>query len=310
MALLDVQGSRRIAPRQMPPWEKALLERSKALNDMYNLGGSAPPGSGAGAPPPGQGQGAPPPTPGSPGSIGIPGYDPDYGSLITGDANVVALGGDLDAMNSRLINSRQAAIRRAIINAGLTPNTSVADLDDATLEATKANQFSQAAELGRQRGRRSTDLRSQLANRGILGGGALAGGESRLQEDYERGSSQVLSQLLGFIENAETQTSDRQADIVRQRAASREAAAQRIQADPRYRPIGKATAKLDAASGFYVTADGRWYDPQGGRVEAPEERVDIAAGSRAAPSAALSSSLAALGDEQPLLFRGNGTREF
>lgn len=231
--------------------------------------------------------GPPPPTPGGgggpPGSVDTPGYDPDYANLILGDANVIAGFGDLDAYNSRLIQSRQGAIRRAIIAAGIAPKGALADVDETTIAAARENNFSAAAELGRTRGRRSTDLEAKLADRGILGSGALAGGQSRLQEDYERGTSNVLSQLLNQIAGVESEVSDKQLTIAQQRARLREEAAQRLQADPRYRPMGKGKARLDAASGLYVTDDGRWYDRDGNRVDGPsggggggQETVDLA----------------------------------
>lgn len=252
--------------RKKPPWEEALLARSEGLNDLYDLPLTTPSAGGAGS-------GAPPTGARAPGDVTIPGFDPDYMSAITGDANVITGMSDLDTLNARLIDSRKAAIRQAVIRAGLAPKNPVADLDQATLQAAQENKFSQAAEAGRGRERQSADLAAALAGRGILQSGALAGGEQRIQEGYERTSQSIIERLLDAIAGVETQVGEKQSDIVQRRAQLREEAAQRLLQDPRYRPQGQAKAVLDAATGLYVTPDGRWYqrNPDGTttRVEAP-----------------------------------------
>lgn len=254
------------ARRRRPPWEEALAARSQAQNDLYGLGGTPDAGGG------GAGTSGAPSTSGTAATgIEIAGYDPDYEALIKSDFNLLAGESDLTRAEGQIQQARRDAIRRAVIATGLVPTTAVPDLDQQDIAAAKANPFSRIAEATRGRLRGSTDLRARLAARGILGkgAGALQGGEGRLQEGFERETTSATQQLLDLISNVEGQSVDKRNEIGRRRAELREAAARRIQADPRYQPKGKATAKLDPGSGLYVTDDGRWYDVNGNRVGAP-----------------------------------------
>lgn len=217
---------------------------------------------------------APPPidfaTAGSaPGKITLPGRDPDYKSLIAGDPNMVQGAAELDMTEAQLAQARQAAIRQAVIRSGFTPAQAQSDIDEATRQAALANQFSTKAELDRSKGQANTDLQAQLAARGILGSGALTGGTDRIQQNYERGTSQGLNSLLDSISGVEAQTAQQRYQVMQQRQALREQAAQRIAADPRYQPLAPTDAVLDPGSGLYVTPDGRWYTRDGQSAAPP-----------------------------------------
>lgn len=202
-------------------------------------------------------------------SIKIPGYDPDYAALLAGDPTVVAAQGDLGAFQGQLGDARRAAIRRAVISAGLAPSGALADVDASTIEAAEQNRFSSVAELNRQRGRAGGDLGAALAGRGItFSGGQGAGGE-RIQEGYERGTTQLTQALLDQIAGYESGYVEKLGQVRAQYNALKEQAALRIQQDPRYQPIGENDAILDPTSGLYMTPDGRWYNAQGKRVAPP-----------------------------------------
>ena len=208
---------------------------------------------------------APPPAPNP--SIGIPGYDPDYAALIRSDPSLLQGESDIALYQTQLDNSMRDVIRKAVISAGLDPGASIGAVDDATRAAARANQFSQAAELATTRGRQQTDLEAALAARGILSSGALAGGGQRVQQAYERGTSNLLNDLLARISGVEGEGADKRFQLQQQRAALREQAAMRIQADPRYQPRGSMRATYDDSTGLYVTPDGRYYDAQGNRQD-------------------------------------------
>ncbi len=216
---------------------------------------------------------------GVPGKITAPGYDPDWKALIAGDPTLIAGQADLDLYSGKLGDARTAAIRRAVIEAGLDPGGAFGDIDAATLEAARANKWSGAAELERSRGRGDADVTAALAARGILSSGGLQGGKERVQEGYERGTSQLTNQLLSLITGVQSGYDEKMFGIRSQYQQLREAAALRVQNDPRYQPIGETDAVLDSASGLYMTPDGRWYDRDGKRVTAP-------AGGRTAPAGA------------------------
>lgn len=207
--------------------------------------------------------GVAPPTP----SIGIPGFDPDYAALLRSDPSLLQGEADIGLYQTQLDTGLRDAIRRAVIAAGLDPGTSVGAVDDATRAAAKQNQFSAAAELATQRSRRQTDLEAALAARGILSSGALTGGGQRVQQDYEKGTSTLLNDLLSRISGVESEGADKRFQLQQQRASLREQAASRIQGDPRYQPQGSARAVLDPDTGLYVTPDGRYYTASGQRVD-------------------------------------------
>jgi hypothetical protein len=259
--------------RVLAPWEKALQQRSLGMNARYQL--PKPPTTaatgattGPTAGPPGSGGFLGPPP-----NVTIPGYDPDYSALLAGDPNVIAAAGDLGEFEGQLGDARRAAIRRAVIAAGLTPGKALADVDEGTILAAQQNQFSGAKELSRQRERSSGDLAAALGARGMTFSGAQVGGEQRIQEGYERGTTQLVQSLLDAISGYETQYASKLADVRTQYRQLREQAAYRIQQDPRYQPMGENDAVLDPISGLYMTPDGRWYqrnaDGSTTRVGAP-----------------------------------------
>lgn len=298
MALLPAPGGTRVKP---PNWRDALALRSQALNSLYGLGKKKPPSGrtpGLGGPISPDDPGSPtyginpaavadatvtgnpgdpgfgkihtdgPRGPGStPVSITVPGYDPDYAALISGDPNLIAGEADLGFYTTQIEAARRNAVRKAIIQAGLDPG-GVGDVDDLTRQAAAENQFSTMAEVGRGRTRGRTDAAAALAARGILGTGegALQGAEGRIQENYERSTTQLTQALLDRIAGYETDFAGKAYDVGNRRAALRNSAAERIQKDPRYQPVGEATGSLDAETGAYVTPDGRWYSPTGERL--------------------------------------------
>lgn len=227
-------------------------------------------------------------------SITIPGYDPDYASLMAGDPNVVAASGDLAAYQGQLNDARRAAIRRAVIAAGLAPGSALADVDEATRTAAAQNPFSSNAELSRQRERSRGDLGALLASRGMIQSGATQGGESRIQEGYERSSTQLVQQLLDQLAGYEGDFTERLNQVKLEYNRLKEAAALRIQQDPRYQPIGENDAILDPDTGFYMTPDGRWYDSTGKRVGAPVRGQTAPTAVAAAPVAAAAAAPAPL----------------
>lgn len=261
--------------KKKPTYTQADIDASLAANPQASTGGYVGPaqwlepwntGGGAAAP----------------SAIHLPGVD--YGALIGSDPNLLAGSADVAAMQSQIEKQRQDAIRTAVIRSGFIPG-SVADVDQSTIDAAKANQFSTAAELERSRGRSTTDLQAQLAARGILGSGALAGGQQRIQEGYERGTTLGVQGLLDQISGVESSTASQRYQLQQQIAQLREAAAQRIASDPRYQQLGPTDAVLDPGSGLYVTPDGRWYRADGSRADAPAQTSSAPAAAAPTPAA-------------------------
>lgn len=264
--------------KKRPQWEIALEARSQGMMDQWGDYVNAP---GSVAPPPSSAPAATPP-PGLPGSIRLPGYDPDYAAILAADPTLLSAGGDLLEAEGALGDARRSAIRRAIIAAGLAPQQALADIDEATRQAALANRFSTMAELERSRGRSQADLGAGLGARGLTFSGAQQGGSERIQEGFERGTQQLTTSLLDAIAGYESDYTKNLAQVRLQYNQLKEQAALRVLQDPRYQPIGETDAVLDPASGLYMTPDGRWYkrNPDGTTT-----RVSAPAGGGQAPAA-------------------------
>lgn len=242
--------------KKKPPYTQADIDASLAANPYASKGGYEGPAVSWQQPWEG-------------GKISIPGTSIDYGSLIASDPNLLAGSGDVTAQKSQLEAQRRAVIQQAVIRSGFGTGAPADAIDQTTLDAAAANQFSTKAELDRAKTRSSSDLDAALAARGILGSGASTGGQQRIQEGYERGTSQATQALLDTISGVESQTAQGKYALQQQIMQLREAAAQRIAADPRYQPLSPTDAVLDPGSGLYVTPDGRWYDSNGNRANPP-----------------------------------------
>lgn len=202
----------------------------------------------------------------------IAGNNPNYTDLINSDPGYVSTQGDLTSQQIRDAASRDAAIRTSLINGGFDINDPSFDpklLDPATVAAIKANRFSTNAQLLKNKGYSDNGLQAQLAARGILQSGALTGGLQRDQDNYEQAAHDAISQLLASITGYNTTYANSQDTRLSELRAARDAAAARIQNDPRYQATADQQAILDPSSGYYKTADGRWYDVNGKAVADP-----------------------------------------
>lgn len=241
--------------RSLQPWEEDILSARVPFGVNMNdptQGGTTPPSSGGAAddgrydrPPPDIGQ------------ITTAGYTPDYRALLASDPTLMGNEAELGRLEGQIPIARREAIRRAVVQAGMLPKGYAdADIDEATMEAARQNQFSQAAELGRTRSRSSADLLARLAGRGATYTGGLAAGESRVQEGYERGTNQVTQGLLDAISTFTKEAESKKYDIARQRAQLREAAAMRISQDPRYRPVAPTSRPPETAEEWIAATGG------------------------------------------------------
>lgn len=278
LALNKLYGLPAPAAKKPPaetPWERALRLRSEALNKSLGLpNAAADPGATPTAPP------AAPPTAQR---IAVPGYDPDFKSLIAGDPTLLSNEADLTDLSGQIDPAKNSAIRRAIIAAGLDPGVRNDAVDQATVDAALGNQNSTAKTIQEEALHRGTDLEAILSARGILDSGGLTGGHQRIQQNYERTQSAAVGNLLDQITGYEGDAAAKKAQITAQHAALREAAALRVQQDPRFQPVGATDAVLDPGSGLYLTPDGRWYNADGTRAADPSAASTAAATSSQNP---------------------------
>jgi hypothetical protein len=232
------------------------------------------------------GAGAPPPvTPATgPDSITVgatPGYTPDYTGAIQSDPGYAAA----QAANQQAQNTaqaqRQAQMRAAVIQYGGMPQgyqDAYGDIDQATLDAAKNNQYSTLAGLNRNYQQSTEQFRRALAARGALQSGDLNYGQDQIdtgygQNEYDAGNvfgnnaQGYLNQYAGVLDA----DSSRSASAIQQAAAN-------AYADPNNRPTaatpGSAAGRNAGLSSkygidIYTDADGNNYDRNGNAWTAP-----------------------------------------
>ena len=199
---------------------------------------------------PGQ-QGTPPP-PAVPGSITTdPGFTPNYPAIIRSDPGFIAAQHAASAAEAQAAADRRAAIRNQFIQyggdwSGFTDK--YGDIDQATRDLAKNNQYSTLAGLARALAISQRQQDQQLAARGMLQSGDLAYGLNQLntgygQNLYDAGNAfgnqlnQDLSTYTGVLgQNAR--------DLV---AATQAAYGNAIQ-NPAYQPRAAQHADFDGAA--------------------------------------------------------------
>lgn len=258
----------------------------------YNPGGpSATPGASPYVP----GAGQPPPTPPSapgPDSISIgatPGYTPDYTSAIQNDPGYAASQTATQQAAANAQAQRQAALRAQVIQYGGLPDgfkDPFGDIDQATLDAAKNNQYSTLASLKKNYDQSVSQFQRALAARGALQSGDLNYGQNQIdtgygQSQYDAGN-QFGSAGQGIL-NAYTGVLGTNAQNL---AQAIQAAAANAYNDPANKPVTAnpgTTASRNAAlssqygidvyddgSGKYYTRDGNpWVMPSASPIGSP-----------------------------------------
>lgn len=148
-----------------------------------------------------------PPTPGAMGRYALP----DYQSLIRADPGFAGVSASADAEESAAQSARANAVKRALIQFGVTPpgwQSGYGDVDQATLDAAGQNPNSTMHQLLDARSRGSADLAAVLGARGILSSGALTGGEQLLQRNFDTSQADAANRLLSALGGYESNYAD------------------------------------------------------------------------------------------------------
>jgi hypothetical protein len=202
-------------------------------------------------------------------NIGLtPGYTPDFKSLIQADPAYISWANSSERSINDAAAQRKAALQSLAIAYGGLPqgaNDQYGDIDQATLDLAKNNQFSQVAQLQRSYDQGVEQLKKQLAARGALQSGDLGYGLD--QADYQRGASEYdmgrqYGDQMGSIENSYVDAFNRatsgEADAI-------QAAEQSVYSNPLNRPSEGTNATLipDSRSKYgqdvYSGPDGKLY---------------------------------------------------
>lgn len=210
----------------------------------------------------------------------IPGFTPDYASLIANDPNLLQLQKDLGAAGTADLAGRNAAINRALVGFGQVPDLNAASsalgldvsglIDPTTAGLASQNQFSTEANLGRANSQAIRTIQQQLAARGGLQSGELGYQLKQQQTAYGQAQNDATQSLLdalgqyqqGYVQGQ--QQRQQQLDAGYQTAAQTQA-----QLNP---PTGSMNATYDqGASGqwgkpVYRGTDGNLYNADGSPV--------------------------------------------
>lgn len=231
-----------------------------------------------------------------------PGYTPDYKALIEGDSGYLASLNSTRQDVAGAASARQAALRTLAMRYGGLPSgfkDTYGDIDPATVELAKGNQYSQVANLDRAYNDNVLATKRSLAARGALQSGELGYGLdranlARAQGEYDLGnafSDAANSAVTGYLA-AEQAARKANADALA-------VAEKNVYANPANRPVDAVTANLDpdwSKWGYpvYVGPDGKRYKADGTPAGDPQDPyIPGSEGSAPAPAVPAAPGVAA-----------------
>jgi hypothetical protein len=207
--------------------------------------------------------------PRAPTNINIPGFGGgDLMSGVLGDWEYGAAVGDIEAANRADEVAAGENINALAVGWGgdLSDMVKQGLIDQKAAEAAKANQFSTMAQLQRSLEQGGGQLANQLAARGGLDSGALAGGQQQLQRNYQQETQSGLQELMSSIRSIRSQQAQARAGRQSDLAGVRANVAARLSQLEQYQPIPNMQAFWDPQVQSYVDDWGRRFDRNGQRL--------------------------------------------
>jgi hypothetical protein len=218
-----------------------------------------------------------PPTPGPAQITTTPGFTPDYTGAIQSDPSYAAAQAGVQKASADAAAQRAAALKAAVIQYGGLPagfKDAYGDIDQATLDAAKGNQYSTLASMARNHEQSLEQFRRALAARGALQSGDLSYGQDQIDTGYGQGQYDAANQFgnaASGVLNQYGQVVDQNMQSIASAIAQ---AQQNAYADPANRPVTAKTAARDAGlssqygidiykgdDGTLYTRDGSVYTP-------------------------------------------------
>ena len=209
------------------------------------------------------------PPPRAPKDITIPGFGGgDLMSGVLGDWEYGAAVGDIDAANRADEVAAGENINALAVGWGgdLSDMVKQGLIDEGAAKAAKENQFSTMANLQRSLEQGGGRLANQLAARGGLDSGALAGGQQEIQRQYQQETQTGLQELMGQIRGIRSSQAQARAGRMADLSGVRANVAARLSQMEQYQPIPKMQAFWDPQRQSYVDDWGRAFDRQGNRL--------------------------------------------
>lgn len=206
----------------------------------------------------------------TPGHIRIPGFTPDYQSLIQQDPYFAQVRDALSAQSASDAAQRDKQLGQAFINFGEAP----AGYESLVGDAAANNPFSALAQLQRAYEQNTRNTKNQLASRGILQSGETGyqlGNENR---DYLQNQYEARQQLLDFLNGVEAAFASNEQNRSNELIQAGQQAYQNQVGLPQNTPTSPFRANLLASwhgGAYYKGKDGKLYDAQGQALNVGQE---------------------------------------
>lgn len=235
----------------------------------------------------------------NPYSITIPGFTPDYASLIANDPTYMQLQKDLAAQGVSDVATRNADINRALVGFGQVPDLTKAAqtlgisglsdvVDPTTAKLASENQFSTAANLAQAHTKAIRAIRQNLAARHALQSGELGYQLGQEHQAFGQANNDATQKLLDYIGGVQAAfTTAQQQRQMQMDAAAATAAQTEALLHP---PTGSQVAYWNGSG--YQGPDGRVYDVKGNPAAANTSGVSQSLPSTVGPAADYSQNIA------------------
>lgn len=207
-----------------------------------------------------------------------PGYTPDYNALLGSDPGYLAAANAAQQANAQGAAARRAALRQLVIRYGGLPGgfgDVYGDVDQATLDAAKSNQFSALAQMKDNYTKSLDQFQRGLAARGMLQSGELGYGSDQLQrgeaqQEYDAANQfgdqaqGAINQYLGIVSGSNQNL-----------AGAVSQAESNLISNPTYQPVAPTYADYDATSSaqygqpIYKGEDGSLFTQDGNPFTPP-----------------------------------------
>lgn len=238
----------------------------------------------------------PPVLPSSPtnysGTTTIPGWQPDYKSLIANDPNFLQLQKDLAAASASDLASRNAMINKALVSFGSVPDLASAAkqlgfdvggaVDSQTAGVAANNPYSTQANLLNAHNQAITQLKHALAARHALQSGELGYQLGQENKSYGQAQYDATQKLLDYISGVQAAYAQAEQQRAMQEAQGRNDAARFQSGLPQNQGKPDQTATLDEGLSkqygkpVYRGPDGKLYNQDGSPFTPPSAETSTA----------------------------------
>lgn len=204
------------------------------------------------------------------GSITVPGFTPDYQSLIEQDPYFAQIRDLLSAQSAADAANRDSQLGQAFINFGEAPE----GYDNPVADAAHNNPFSVLSVLQQAHEQNLRAQRNQLAARGILQSGEYGYQLGQENKDYLQNQYEARQQLLDFINGVQSAFAQAEQNRNNQLVQAGQQAYQNQLGLPQNTPTNPFKANLGASwrgGAYYKGKDGKLYDAQGQALNVQNE---------------------------------------